>query len=152
MKVTRVVPCWTITTLHHQRQRAPRISPITTSVYSLYGHYKRFTHGHSCMPTTSCLRAKITPCCNYKQQWKARLDANNMRLNTKNTEFMECGIFNSIQFNSDGTVIIGGEDVKRAAEFKYLGSVIGTDGDLLPDIREIVNAALAKWQQVTGVL
>ncbi|XP_073698816.1 uncharacterized protein [Garra rufa] len=80
------------------------------------------------------------------QQWKFRLDTNGMRLNMKKTEYMGCGV------QTDGTINVGGEDLEKSTEFRYLGSVLSSDGDLLPDIRARVNAAWAKWRQVTGVL
>ena len=80
------------------------------------------------------------------QQWKNRLDENGMRLNTTKTEYMECGP------KTDGSINISGEDLKKATQFKYLGSIISSDGDTLPDARARVNAAWMKWRQVTGVL
>ncbi|KAK3522363.1 hypothetical protein QTP86_007647 [Hemibagrus guttatus] len=48
----------------------------------------------------------------------------------------------------DGSITLDGEDLKKVTEFKYLVSVISSDGNLLPD----VTAAWMKWRQVTGVL
>jgi Reverse transcriptase (RNA-dependent DNA polymerase)/Endonuclease/Exonuclease/phosphatase family len=80
------------------------------------------------------------------QLWKTRLDEYGMRLNIKKTEYMECGP------QTEGTINIDGEDLKKASEFRYLGSIISHDGSITPDVRARVNAAWMKWRQVTGVL
>ncbi len=69
-----------------------------------------------------------------------------MRLNTKKTDYIECGP------QTDGTINVSGEDLKKVTRFKYLGSIISSDGDTLPDAGARVNAAWMKWRQVTGVL
>lgn len=80
------------------------------------------------------------------QQWNDRLGEFGLRLNIKKTEYMECGT------QTNGTVRIDGEDLKKVEKFKYLGSLICSNGDSLPDARKRVNAAWMKWRQVTGVL
>ena len=80
------------------------------------------------------------------QQWKTRLADYGMRLNTKKTEYSECGL------QSTETISVDGEDLKKVTQFKYLGSFISSDGDTLPDARARVNAAWSKWRQTTGVL
>jgi hypothetical protein len=80
------------------------------------------------------------------QQWKDRLDENGLRLNITKTEYLECGQ------QSDWTIQVDGQDLKKTERFKYLGSLISSDGDTLPDARARVNAAWLKWRQVTGVL
>ena len=80
------------------------------------------------------------------REWKTQLDKNGMRLNIKKTEYMECGA------QGDETINIGGEDLKKTTQFNYLGSIITTEGNTLPDARSRVNAAWMKWRQVTGVL
>lgn len=69
-----------------------------------------------------------------------------MRLNTKKTEYLEGGP------QTDGTIIIDNEGLKKTKEFCYLGSVISYDGNITSDVRARINAAWLKWQQVTGVL
>ncbi|XP_016378366.1 uncharacterized protein LOC107716427 [Sinocyclocheilus rhinocerous] len=75
------------------------------------------------------------------QQWKTRLDKYGLWLNIKKTEYMECGP------QTNGTISIDGKDLKAATNFKYLGSVISSDGDTLPDARTRVNATWMKWDQ-----
>ncbi|XP_056107178.1 uncharacterized protein LOC130085442 [Rhinichthys klamathensis goyatoka] len=59
---------------------------------------------------------------------------------------MECGP------QTDGTIRVGGQPLNKVTEFKYLGSLIRSDGDSLPDARARVNTAWLKWRQVTGIL
>lgn len=80
------------------------------------------------------------------QLWKTRLDEYCMRLNTKKTEYLEGGP------QTDGTIIIDNEELKKTEEFRYLGSVISYDGNITSDVRARINAAWLKWRQVTGVL
>ncbi|XP_077061885.1 uncharacterized protein LOC143714541 [Siphateles boraxobius] len=80
------------------------------------------------------------------QQWKDRRDANGLRLNLAKTEYLECGP------QTDGTIGIDGKDLKKVQHFKYLGSILSSNGDTLPDVRARVSAACSKWRQVTGVL
>lgn len=61
-------------------------------------------------------------------------------------EYRECGT------QTGDTVSIGGEELKKGEQFKYLGSLICSDGDTLPDARTRVNTAWMKWRQVTGIL
>ncbi|XP_028677996.1 uncharacterized protein LOC114667054 [Erpetoichthys calabaricus] len=72
------------------------------------------------------------------QQWKTHLDANVIWLNIKKTEYMECGL------QTNGTISIGGKDLKKVTNFKYLCSVISSDGNLFPDIRAKINAVWLK--------
>ncbi|XP_066469312.1 vomeronasal type-2 receptor 26-like [Tiliqua scincoides] len=48
-----------------------------------------------------------------------------------------------------GTISIGGEDVKKAEQFKYLSSLIRSNGDSFSDADAHVNATWMKWRQVT---
>lgn len=80
------------------------------------------------------------------QTWKTRLDETGMRLNITKTEYLECGL------QTDGTINISGEDLKKVTQFKYLGSVMSSDGEPLPTTRARVNAAWMKWRQVSGVM
>ena len=55
-------------------------------------------------------------------------------------------------WRAERTITIDGEDLKKTTNFKYLGSTISSDGDITSDVRTRINAAWAKWRQVTGVL
>ncbi|KAK3560882.1 hypothetical protein QTP86_022912 [Hemibagrus guttatus] len=89
-------------------------------------------------------------CKGKTQQWKTRLGVNGMQLNTKKTEYMECGP------QIGGSITVDGEDLKKVTEFKYLGSVISSDGDLLPDVLALYGSecwpAAAKHEQALHVM
>ncbi|KAL3967110.1 myosin III [Sarotherodon galilaeus] len=80
------------------------------------------------------------------QAWKDQLSENGMRLNIKKTEYLECGP----QTNS--TITIDSEPLTKVAQFKYLGSLVTSDCETLPDARLRVNTAWMKWHQVSGIV
>lgn len=63
------------------------------------------------------------------QHWKTRLDKYGMRLNIKKAAYMEYGP------QTNGAISIDSKDLKKATNFKYLGSCISSDGDTLQDTR-----------------
>ncbi|XP_042082683.1 uncharacterized protein LOC121815479 [Haplochromis burtoni] len=69
-----------------------------------------------------------------------------MCLNIKKTEYLEYGP----QTNS--TITIDGVPLTEVAQFKYLGSLVTSDCETLPDARLRVNTAWMKWRQASGVL
>uniref|UniRef100_A0A914VVP6 Reverse transcriptase domain-containing protein n=1 Tax=Plectus sambesii TaxID=2011161 RepID=A0A914VVP6_9BILA len=75
------------------------------------------------------------------RQWNERLGEFGLWLNIKKTEYMECDP------QTDETISIGGEELKKVEQFKYLGSLICSSGDSFPDARAHVNAAWMKWRQ-----
>ena len=79
-------------------------------------------------------------------RWDARLSKYGLRLNIGKTEYLECGE------QTDGTINIGGQPLKKVTKFKYLGSQVTSDCGTITDARARANAAWLKWRQVTGVL
>ena len=45
-----------------------------------------------------------------------------------------------------------GEKVKRAKNFKYLGSTVGSDGRCEEEVRRRIQAGWMSWKKVSGVL
>lgn len=80
------------------------------------------------------------------QEWNARLGDYGMQLNILKTEYLESGD------QTDSSISIGGQQLNKVTEFKYLGSFISSDGSMIPDVCLRINAAWMKWRQVTGVL
>src|SRR5208337_2207372 len=80
------------------------------------------------------------------QEWKTRLEQFGMKLNTKKTEYLECGD------QIDGTIMADGTNLNKVTRFKYLGSCVNSNCTTLPDAKTRVSAAWMKWRQVTGVL
>ncbi|KAK3516887.1 hypothetical protein QTP70_028262, partial [Hemibagrus guttatus] len=63
------------------------------------------------------------------QDWTDRLDVHGLHLNINKTKYMECGA------QTDGMIRASGQPLKKVTEFKYLSSLIWSDGDSLPDTR-----------------
>ena len=79
-------------------------------------------------------------------RWKIQLEGNGLRLNLVKTEYMECGQ------QTDESIVVSGEEISKVPRFKYLGSVVSSDGDVTCDVQSRINAAWAKWRMATGVL
>uniref|UniRef100_A0A915HWK0 Reverse transcriptase domain-containing protein n=1 Tax=Romanomermis culicivorax TaxID=13658 RepID=A0A915HWK0_ROMCU len=48
------------------------------------------------------------------QKWSNQLDENELRLNIKKTEYMECGL------QTDGTINVSGEELKKMTQFRSM--------------------------------
>ncbi len=101
--------------------------------------FRRLTRGRSCSKNNSELEEEA-------QQWHNRLDEYGLHLNTEKTEYMEWGL------QTNETIYIDGVDLKKVQQFKYLCSVICSDGESLLAAPAHVHAAWMKWRQVTGVI
>lgn len=108
--------------------------------------FSRFTRGRSCSPMTSSWPKNNSELKEETKQWHNRHGKYGLHLNTEKTEYMEC----SLQIN--GTIYVGGVDLKKVQQFKYLCSVICSNGESLLAAPAHVNAAWTKWRQVTGVI
>ncbi len=75
------------------------------------------------------------------QQWYSELSKNGLKINIGKTEYLEC----SPQTN--GTIHIDVQELKKTVQFKYLGSLVTSDGNTIPDVQ-----ARIKWRYVTRVL
>ncbi|EYC23618.1 hypothetical protein Y032_0015g2748 [Ancylostoma ceylanicum] len=69
------------------------------------------------------------------QAWNDRLERYRMKLNTKKTEYFECGD------QTPGTTAIDSEELPKASAFKYLESRIATDSNTLTETECRANAA-----------
>ena len=69
-----------------------------------------------------------------------------MRMNTKKTEYVEHGV------QEQGTISVGGADLPKSEEFRYLGSLVTTDGNSASATTARVSAGWLKWRATTGVL
>lgn len=76
---------------------------------------------------------------------KDYLSKNGLHLNIKKTEYLQCGA------QTDDTISTEGQPLAKTTRFKYLGSLITSDGKTFLDARAQVNAAWLKWHQVTAV-
>ncbi|ROL52856.1 hypothetical protein DPX16_8419 [Anabarilius grahami] len=72
------------------------------------------------------------------QLWKDRLDEYGLRLNIKKIEYLEGGP------QTDGTISIDNEELKKTEVFRYLGSVISHHGNVAP-IKEKMLESRLQW-------
>ncbi|RCN49370.1 hypothetical protein ANCCAN_04621 [Ancylostoma caninum] len=66
---------------------------------------------------------------------------------TKEQLEAECGAK-----NEDGTIYFNGSDLNKVRCFKYLGSVIASTGDIVPNAHGRGSAAWMKWRMTTDIL
>ncbi|KAK3559110.1 hypothetical protein QTP86_004105 [Hemibagrus guttatus] len=139
-----------VATIRHQRRSAPRIGLITLAVHPLHEHYH---HRPSVAPHMVNLADDIflaneqrTVLEEAAWQWHDGLEGNGLHLTTKKMEYMDCSPQNN------GNIRVSGAELKKVQQFKYLSSVICSEGESLPAARGCVNAAWEKWRQVTGVM
>lgn len=78
--------------------------------------------------------------------WHERLAKYGLRLNLGKTVYLATCTDHS------GTICINGTALPRSDNFKYLGTVLSTDGGLRREVSSRVNAAWAKWRSLTGVM
>ncbi|KIH42950.1 hypothetical protein ANCDUO_27058, partial [Ancylostoma duodenale] len=95
-------------------------------VHPLHGHDIVRSPVISTMNTPLCRRCD--GCCEYPggtpakvQAWKDRLEQYGMRLNTKKTEYVECGE------QTPCTILVDDSEPPKVSTFKYLGSRITAD-------------------------
>ena len=66
------------------------------------------------------------------------------------TEYMRCE-FSGVR-SEDGDVTLAGQVVPRRDTFRYLGSMLQSDGEIDEDVSHMIRAEWVKWQQASGVL
>ncbi len=59
------------------------------------------------------------------QQWYGRLNENGLKINIAKTEYLKCGP------QTNGTIRIDSQELKKTAQFKYLGSLVTPEGDTI---------------------
>uniref|UniRef100_A0A914W303 Reverse transcriptase domain-containing protein n=1 Tax=Plectus sambesii TaxID=2011161 RepID=A0A914W303_9BILA len=80
------------------------------------------------------------------QPWKDRLAHFGLRLNVQKTEYL------MTDQTAMTTIAADAISLPKTTAFKYLGSMIATDGSINADAKHQVNAAWLKWRASTGVL
>ena len=70
---------------------------------------------------------------------------NGLKINMANTEHLSTR-------ENPLPMKVNGEELKNVAHFKYLGSVIDTDGTIDRDVDLRVQTAWSRWRKLTGVL
>ncbi|KAJ2943370.1 hypothetical protein O0L34_g12180 [Tuta absoluta] len=80
-------------------------------------------------------------------EWKRQLQTGGLMLSVAKTQYMVCNNLGA----SEDPLVIDGQLIKKCDEYKYLGTLLHTTGDLEANIQHRIAAAWLKWREVTGV-
>ena len=79
--------------------------------------------------------------------WRNALESRDLKVSRRKTEYLKAGGVD------DGEELkLQGEKVKRAKNFKYLGSTLSSDGRCEEEVRRRIQAGWMSWKKVSGVL
>ncbi|KAK3542137.1 hypothetical protein QTP86_016465 [Hemibagrus guttatus] len=81
------------------------------------------------------------------ERWRFALERRGMKVSRSKTEYMCVN-----EREGSGTVRLQGEEVKKAQEFKYLGSTVQSSGECGIEVKKRVQAGWNGWRKVSGVL
>ncbi|KAK3507467.1 hypothetical protein QTP70_021829, partial [Hemibagrus guttatus] len=81
------------------------------------------------------------------ERWRFALERRGMKVSCSKTEYMCVN-----EREGSGTVRLQGEEVKKAQEFKYLGSTVQSNGECGKEVKKRVQAGWNGWRKVSGVL
>ncbi|XP_026377905.1 uncharacterized protein LOC113272249 [Papaver somniferum] len=82
--------------------------------------------------------------------WRQTLESKGFRLSRTKTEYLKCDFDGT--GTDDGELLLDGQIVPRKESFRYLGSMIHSDGVIKEDIRHRSQLGWAKWRLATGIL
>ena len=85
------------------------------------------------------------------EEWREALEGKGLRISRTKTEYLRCN-FSGTESIGEPEVTIGGEVVACTSKFKYLGSVIQSNGEIDGDVTNRIQAGWLKWRAATGVL
>ena len=81
------------------------------------------------------------------EMWRNALERRGLKVSRSKTEYLKVGDVD------DGEELkLQGEKLKRAKNFKYLGSTISSDGRCEEEVRRRIQAGWINWKKVSGVL
>ena len=82
------------------------------------------------------------------ERWRQALESRGMRISRSKTEYMTTDLGG----NQEETIQLEGSNLKRVTNFKYLGSVTQSSGDLDREIAHRVQSGWNNWRKITGVV
>ena len=78
-------------------------------------------------------------------QWRKALEEHGMKISRTKTEYLP--------FNANGGEMKMDEEViKQVSSFKYLGSHVTSDGELVNEVNHRIQSGWNAWRRLTGVL
>ena len=78
--------------------------------------------------------------------WREALERRGMKVSRGKTEYMH------VNGEQDGTIVLGGVEIKKASEFKYLGSMVQSNGDSNSEVKKRIQAGWQNWRRASGIL
>jgi len=82
-------------------------------------------------------------------KWKQALESNGLRISRSKTEYLHCPYSDPTSPSPD--IYLDGQLLKTCDQFKYLGSVVQSDGSCNADLNNRVSVGWMKWQQNSGI-
>ena len=79
--------------------------------------------------------------------WRNALERRDLKVSRSKTEYLKVGGVDDRE-----KLKLQGEKVKRAKNFKYLGSTVSSDGRCKKEVRRRILAGWINWKKVSGVL
>ena len=79
--------------------------------------------------------------------WRNALERRSLKVSRSKTEYLRFG-----GVDDEEELKLQGEKVKRAKNFKYLGSTISSNGRCEEEVRRRIQAGWMSWRKVSGVL
>ncbi|KAF3634462.1 putative pre-mRNA-processing factor 6-like [Capsicum annuum] len=83
--------------------------------------------------------------------WRQTLESKGFRVSRSKTEYVECK-FNDVRWENEVVVKLEAQEVCKRDKFKYLGSVIQSNGEIDEDVSHRIGAGWMKWKLASGVL
>ena len=81
------------------------------------------------------------------EMWRNALERRGMKVSWSKTEYLKTG-----GMDNGEELKLQGEKVKRAKNFKYLGSTVSSDKKCEEEVRRRIQAGWMSWKKVSGVL
>ena len=81
------------------------------------------------------------------ERWRFTMERRGMKVSRSKTEYL-C----TNEMEEDNRVSMGGRELKKVTELKYLGSTIDSKGGSMTEIKRRISAGWNGWRKVTGVL
>ncbi|KAI5627956.1 hypothetical protein C0J50_3222 [Silurus asotus] len=105
-------------------------------------------------PWTMMFANDIVICCESRKQvekslerWRYALERRGMKLNRSKTEYMCVN-----EREGSGVMRLQGEELQKVEEFRYLGSIVQSNGECVREVKKRVQAGWSGWRRVTGVI
>ncbi|KAI8543266.1 hypothetical protein RHMOL_Rhmol08G0203600 [Rhododendron molle] len=94
--------------------------------------------------TSRCVNTKL-------EIWREALESKGFRISRSKTGYMVCK-FGGTSSAHEERVMIQDQEIPKSDYFKYLGSIISSDGEIADDVTHRIQVGWLKWRSATGVL